>query len=213
LAQSGGYPVFADLAAQGGWTLSQHVSSADTQKKINERKWDYVVLQEQSVVPSVLNSRTSEMYPAVRALNEKIQQTGAQPLLYMTWGRKNGFPDVGFADFSSMQEQLILGYMGIANELGMGVAPVGAAWKTSRERKPELELWQADGSHPSISGSYLAACVFYAVLYQKSPEGLKYPEQLPGDTAKFLQSLAAETILTDPKLWNIHPAPTPTAVQ
>ncbi len=37
---------------------------------------------------------------------------------------------------------------------------------------PQLNLYFSDGSHPSPIGSYVAACVFYATLYGKSPVGL-----------------------------------------
>ena len=144
------------------------------------------------------------MYPAVRVLADKIRITGAEPLLYMTWGRQKGMTEVGFNDFNSMQEQLTLGYMGIANELHLKVAPVGVAWKTALEHNPTLNLWQEDGSHPNLAGTYLAACVFYAVLYQKSPEGLESPNGLPKEKARVLQAISAETVLTDLNHWNIH---------
>jgi hypothetical protein len=45
LARSGGYDVKVDMAAQGGWTLSDHASSQLTLNKIDET-WDFVILQE-----------------------------------------------------------------------------------------------------------------------------------------------------------------------
>jgi len=33
--------------------------------------WDYVILQEQSVIPSIQDERDQRIYPAVRALDEK----------------------------------------------------------------------------------------------------------------------------------------------
>jgi hypothetical protein len=56
-------------------------------------------------------------------------------------------------------------------------------------------LWQSDGSHPNEAGTYLAACVFYATLFQQSPEGLSFRGSLAQDTAQTLQSLAAETLM------------------
>ena len=171
--------------------------------KIAERKWDYIVLQEQSVTPS-LPERVNAMYPAVRYLTYKIRHSGATPLLYMTWGREKGLPESGFNDYVSMQTQIILGTTGIADELGMEVSPVGMAWKSALEKDPNLNLWQTDGSHPTVEGSYLGACVFYAVIYHKSPVGLDYTDGLPMEMAKFLQMIAADTVLTDPGRWNIH---------
>ncbi len=204
LALSGHRQVVTDMFAPGGWTLAQHAESKDALDKISGKKWDFVVLQEQSIVPSVEQSREQGMYPAVRSLAGRIRQTDADPVLYMTWGRQKGLAEFGFGDFNSMQAQLTSGYMGIANELHLKVAPVGVAWKTAVERDPDLQLWQGDGSHPTLEGTYLAACVFYAVLFQKSPEGLDYPEAISKKTAKALQTVAAETVLTDPSRWNLR---------
>src|SRR6266496_5459039 len=59
LAQSGGHKkVEVGMAAQGGWALSNHLESSETLNLLNSTKWNYVVLQEQSEIPSVEQSRT-----------------------------------------------------------------------------------------------------------------------------------------------------------
>nr|WP_290223520.1 DUF4886 domain-containing protein [Trichocoleus desertorum] len=199
LAKSGGQAIAIDMVAEGGWKLMQHATSASTLYKIGQQQWTFVVLQEQSVVSSVEPNRTQEMYPAVRILDDQIQQAGARTLLFLTWGRRDGFAEVGHPDFATMQAQLQAGYLAIAQERNLLVAPVGMAWQTALAQRPDLQLWESDGSHPSLAGSYLAACVFYAVLYGKSPEGLKYTAGLSSDAAQFLQSAAATTVLSDPK--------------
>ena len=65
--------------------------------------------------------------------------------------------------------------MTLANQLIAPVAPVGYAWLTAWLQNPQLDLWQADGSHPTEQGTYLAACVFYAVLFRQSPENNSLP--------------------------------------
>lgn len=203
LARSGGKLVAADMCVPGGYKLFQHLKDTNTIQKLNSQKWDLVVLQEQSQTPAIEDDRYGLMYPAIREFNDKIRKLGAVPMLYMTWGRKNGDSEFGYSDYASMQESLIEGYMGIAHELSIEVAPVGVAWKTAHEQRPQLELWLVDGIHPSLAGSYLAACVFYAAIYKKSPAGLDFTASLDKDTAKFLQSIAAETVLTDLKKWFI----------
>jgi hypothetical protein len=49
---------------------------------------------------------------------------------------------------------------------------VGIAWQQALAADFKFSLYAPDGSHPSPEGSYLAACVFYATLLGKSPEGL-----------------------------------------
>jgi hypothetical protein len=66
-----------------------------------------------------------------------------------------------------------------------------------------LDLWQADGSHPSEQGTYLAACVFYAAIFHQSPEGLSYLAGLTKETPTFLQRIAASTVPDNPAQWNL----------
>jgi hypothetical protein len=204
LARSGGLEVEVDMSAQGGWTCADHATSAVTLDKIEQQDWDYVILQEQSTLPALADQREGQMVPAVRLLNEKIRAGGANTVLFMTWGRRDGQPGAGFQDFSEMQAHLQAGYMQVANELDVWVAPVGVAWQQGLAQEPQLSLWQGDGLHPAQEGTYLSACVFYAVLFQQSPEGLSYRGELPEERARFLQMIAAETVLEDPGSWNIQ---------
>ena len=203
LAQAGKHPVAVDMAAQGGWTLAQHVASASTRDKLTARQWDFVVLQEQSIVPAVAASRTTGMYPAVRQYTAVLRELNAAPVLLLTWGRRDGLRDFGFADFRAMQEQLTAGTLAIAAELGLRVAPAGVAWQTGVSRDSTMALWQPDGSHPSLAGSYLTACVLFATLFRASPVGLPTPDGLAPEIARHLQDLARETVLTEPEHWHI----------
>jgi hypothetical protein len=102
-----------------------------------------------------------------------------------------------------MQAQVQAGYMEIADELDAIVAPAGIAWQNSLAQEPGPDLWQGDGIHPSVAGTYLSACVFYAVIFQQSPEGLPYRAGLTIETARLLQQVAAEVVLEDPGRWNL----------
>ena len=163
-----------------------------------------MVLQEQSIVPALEQSRTSYMYPAARTLVTWIRNSGAEPVFFMTWGHQNGEPTFGIHDYGSMQGALMSGYMTIADELSAAVAPVGSAWQEVLQLDTGIELWQSDGSHPTESGTYLAACVFYAAIFQESPQGLSYTAGIPEETAQTLQSVATTVVLSDLPYWNIQ---------
>ena len=60
-----------------------------------------------------------------------------------------------------------------------------------------------DGIHPNREGTYLAANVFYALIFQQSPAGLIYSADLPEETAQLLQVVAVETVLENLEHWNI----------
>lgn len=193
LACAGGHKVETAMVAEGGWSLDDHVHSNQTQAKIKEQKWDYVILQEQSEIPAVDRDREASMYPAARVLAGWIRAAGAQPMLFMTWAHRDGL-SVGSTslDYAAMQNEIYWGYLGIANELNIPYAAVGSAWQRARSQAQPLDLWQSDGSHPNEQGTYLAACVFYEAIFHQSPQGLTYTAGLPKETAKTLQDLAAE---------------------
>jgi hypothetical protein len=203
LAKSGGHPIETGMVAEGGLKLTDHVNSADTTAQISSSQWDFVVLQEQSQIPSVKQFRINQMYPAARALAQEIESSTAEPLFFITWAHRDGWPENGMQTYLEMQGQIERGYFDIANELGAPMAPVGFAWAMVVKEHPEINLWQEDGSHPTKEGTYLAACVFYAVLFQESPEGLSYRADISKDHAAILQKVAAEMVLQNLNQWNI----------
>jgi hypothetical protein len=205
LARSGGHRVETGTAAGDGWTLADHAGSSVTASKLASAKWDIVVIQEQSQIPSVEEFRQAQMYPAARRLVSSIRNQGARPLFYLTWAHRDGWPENGMPDYSSMQSAIDDAYLAIAAEQRVAVAPVGYAWSALLGQETPAALWQGDGSHPTAAGTYLAACVFYATIFRESPKGLGYRSSLSADEAAKVQVVAAETVLGDPAKW---PAPT-----
>jgi hypothetical protein len=195
IAAEKGYTVEALARAPGGWSLEQHVRSQKTRAILHNADWDYIVLQEQSVIPSVKNQREKKMYPAVRSFTRLIRGKKAQPVLFMTWAWRRGLPDLGMNDYQEMQNNIIEGYGAIARELHINCAPVGQAWSKAVEKDPGLDLWHKDNSHPSRTGSYLAACVFFAAIFGESPYPIKDTAGIGQHTAEFLQKIAAEVVL------------------
>jgi hypothetical protein len=204
LANSGNHLVETGMLAQGGWTLDEHVSDPNTTITLGSMTWDFVVLQEQSEIPAFEQSRIASMYPAARQLVNTIRAQNAKPIFFLTWAHKDGMPDYGCPDYASMQTQVTLGYRTIANQLAAPIAPVGVAWSEVLKQASSMDLWQADGSHPTINGTYLAACILYTVIFRESPVGLNHPSQVSADNAKLLQIVAAEVVLNNPAQWNLH---------
>ena len=172
-----------DRVLANGASLRQHWNAGTAAEKVGQGGWDYVVLQEQSTLP-IKNVR--RFHENVQLFNEIIQQQGAKTMLYITWARQHA-PET--------QQVLNEATQTIAGETGALVAPVGVIWQNARQSHPDLELYDKDGSHPSPTGSYLAACVFYATLLQKNPTSLMVPERLriPEATATLVQQMAWQT--------------------
>ena len=202
LAAAGKHPLTVDMMAVGGATLAQHLQTPAIGDRLAAQQWNFVVLQEQSVVPAVATARSVGMYPAVRELVSTIRARGAKPILLLTWGRRDGLPEEGYHDYRTMQSEITAGYLAIADELQVIVAPVGVAWMTAVREDPGLALWLADGSHPSVAGSFLAACTLYATIYHQSPVGLPAPAGLTDELARRLEGFAAGTVLGNPGMWH-----------
>jgi hypothetical protein len=203
LSVSGGKNVLVDQISFGGYTLEDHSIDTRTLDKIASDTWDYIVLQEQSQFPTIEYYRTNSMYPSARVLNSIIKTRGAETIFFMTWGRKYGgiqtigaYSSPDFANFFAMQDSLRSAYVQIALELSALVAPVGRAWGLAFSRDATVDLWASDDSHPTLKGSYLAACVFYGVFFREDPTGLTYTAGLSTADALFFQQVAFETLTT-----------------
>jgi len=190
-----GAPVFAGSFTAPGWQLSQFAGDHALERLLHSAHWDVVVLQEQSQIPSFAAAdRAHEFDPYVKRLADSIRAAGAQPLLFVTWAHRTGDrSNVGDDTYAGMQELVEAGYSNAARESGSALAPVGQAWAEALMRRPQLELWASDGTHPSVAGSYLAACVFDALLTRRSPVGSRFVAGLEPRLARFLQRVAWAT--------------------
>ncbi len=203
IAKSGGHRVETGMTAPGGWFLADHINSTETIEQINSQKWDFIVLQEQSQTPASVQVRTTQMYPAIRALVGKIKDNGSAPILFITWAHRDGWPEQNIPTYENMQIAIDEGYTTIGQELKVRMSPVGFAWLKMRQQNPQMNLWQDDGSHPNEMGTYLAACVFYASIFRESPVGLAYKGSLSKEDAALLQQIAADAVLNYASYWNI----------
>ncbi|HEX2506232.1 MAG TPA: hypothetical protein VHK22_08510 [Gaiellaceae bacterium] len=93
-----------------------------------------------------------------------------------------------------MEARLEEGFLEQATRLGIAVAPVGPAWAEAHRSRPELELWDGDGRHPSRAGSYLAACVFAVTLGRSDRGPSDFTGELRPEDARYLQALAASVV-------------------
>lgn len=207
LAESSGKVMKTAANTPGGYLLTQHAVNTQSLKLIRDGGWDYVVLQEQSQLPSIDFYRHEFMHAGYRQLRDSVllHNPGAQVVGYMTWGRRHGgrqcedyglgqYCSADFRDFGHMQDSLTSAYNECRELFGGLTAPVGEAWRKALAES-DIVLHSGDDSHPTLEGSYLAACTFHALLWDESPVGLWHPGGMSGKTAAFLQKTAAETVL------------------
>jgi type II secretory pathway component GspD/PulD (secretin) len=65
LSASAGKTLIIDSNMPGGFTLTGHSSDPSSTAKISQGNWDYVILQEQSQIPTIDQFRYNDMYPAM----------------------------------------------------------------------------------------------------------------------------------------------------
>jgi PKD repeat protein len=211
VANSTGDDLIYDSYTPGGYTFMGHSTNATSLNKIAQGNWDFVVLQEQSQLPSFPDSQVqNQVYPYAQQLNNLINQQNpcAETVFYMTWGRKNGdasncanWPPV--CTYTGMDDLLNERYRFMAEENEAILSPVGAVWRYIRDNYPTIELYSADGSHPSVAGTYAAACSFYATLFRKNPEQITFSAGLSNEIATAIRT-AAKVIVFDQLLeWHI----------
>ena len=187
--------VKVEYICPGGRTLLQHSENPKVAEKIRSRKWDYVVLQEQSQTPAYFRGRFRK---GAEALNRVISENGSKAVFYMTWGRRDGDKRnrSRAPDYETMQKLLTGSYETVGSELGILVAPVGRVW--GEVRKKDRDLWKAfyrkDGSHPSAKGAYLISLVFHCLLFERRPADVRYNGALKQEEARVVKEAAAEIL-------------------
>lgn len=208
---SAGDTLIVDNNTPGGYTLQGHSSNATSLAKIALSNWDYVVLQEQSQYPSFPISQVeTDVFPYAHFLDSIINSENlcAETVFYMTWGRKNGdasncasWPPV--CTYSGMDSLLTLRYKMMADSNNAIISPVGAVWKYIRQNFPLINLYQSDESHPSVAGTYAAACCFYTTLFRKDPTLITFNSTLSTADAANIRN-AAKLIVYDSLInWHI----------
>jgi hypothetical protein len=172
LASSRGKNIQHRLISAGGASLRTHWNADEALKEVRGGHYDYVVLQEQSTLP-IKNAK--RMHENVRLFDEAIRSAGAKTVLYLTWARQHA-PET--------QQAITDAYTRIGRELGATVVPVGVAWQSFLRKHDKPVLHDRDQSHPTVAGSYLAACVFLAALFKENPVGID--DEVAGLTVKEL---------------------------
>ena len=177
VALTTGDTLIYDSNTPGGYTLQQHSTNATTLAMISTGAWDFVVLQEQSQLPSFpIEQVEVEVFPYTALLDSLISQANPapRPFFYMTWGRKNGDAMTVRSGrrYAPIQVWMTCCGNGMRSWPPITrpfVSPAGAVWRYIRETDPTIELYSADESHPSVAGTFATACAFYSVMFRKDP--------------------------------------------
>ena len=202
----------------GGLKLSEHAERADTPghswNTTLQQRYDYVILQDQSQVPalSIDTEYWQDSLAGLIYLNQRIESRGGETILFMTWAWMDG--SWMHPDYTSMQQGIARGYEMYNENITTSdrptyIAPIGLAFMHIHDAVEESgqnatdgwtsfsALYNSDGSHPSIDGTYLAACVIHATITGESPVGRQAPSQISPQRALELQEAAEATVFNE----------------
>ena len=210
VASSQGDTLISDISAPGGFTFQSHFNNATTRAKIAAGNWDFVVLQAQSQEPAFPDEQVAaETFPFAQKLDSLIEAANpcTETAFFLTWGRKNGdasncpiYPPI--CTFSGMQDKLSERYLQMAEFCGGITVPVGEVWRKMRLQYPNEELYNADGSHPALNGTYLASLVFYNSLFRKVPlPNVHRPASITAGTAENMRILSMLLVSDSAQKW------------
>ncbi len=203
VAQSVGDRVEYESNTPGGCTFQQYCTNR-YMAMMCEGGGDVVVLQEQSQLPSFPQFQVEEeCFPYAQRLIDSVyaNNLNGEAMLYMTWGRENGDPQNGtvfppLSTYEGMDSLLYERYMYMGRTYDASICPVGRVWRYIRTNYDDIHLYAGDGSHPSLEGSYAAACAFYSLIFRKSPQPITYN---PGIDERIAQTIrnVVQTVVYD----------------
>lgn len=216
VAQSAGNTLIYDSNTPGGFRFMNHATNVETLRKISAMDWDYVVLQGQSQETSFSPAQMqTEVFPYAASLCNSIRAANecAQPMFYMTWGRKYGdqsncatLPWV--CTYEGMDDAIRESYTYMSAVNFSELSPVGAVWRALRTNHPEIELYSSDNSHPSVAGSYAAACAFYTLIYKKDPTTITWNSTITQTEANTIKLVTKSIVFDEMANWDftVNPA-------
>lgn len=183
---SGGFPGLEAVVEEytaGGATLEDHFRDQALRMLLLSRPWDLVILQEQSLRPI---EDPEGMWEYAFRLDSLVTACGGQTGFFMTWPREYAPGTLGDLEYA---------YSHAGAHLDASVAPVGTAWFLALGMEPSIDLWEDDQSHPTMAGTFLAACVFYSLLTGESAQGTGYvPDGIGSGEAAVIGLAAFEAV-------------------
>ncbi len=163
-----GHDVSVDSVTHGGYSFEDFLTPGDEDgelflRKLKENEYDIVVLQEQSVRPA---SSPEKFFSSLRVLVPMIREAGAEPVLYETWGRRDGHETLEKHSWTheQMQEKLKESYTNAGKEFDIRVVYAGEKFHRAYRSETGDRVFFEDGTHPSPLGSTIVALEFYKEL-------------------------------------------------
>jgi hypothetical protein len=152
--------------------------------QVKDTSIDAIIFMDCSLCP--IHPKTKkEFHKNVAKYAKTIRSRGIEPILFMSWPYKNK---------PSMITQLREEFFKAANTNNILLIPVGEAFYAFERKYPEINLYIDDFRHPSNEGTYLAASVIFASLFNLEVTGTKGMKGIDADVAHKIHQMADLTV-------------------
>jgi hypothetical protein len=185
-------PFEVNSVTYGGYSLEDHLNEGTAVRLLSEGGWDLIVLQQG---PSTQPESRVALRRDVAIFASLAAPFETKVGIYGVW------PPSGNAQ---LLDAGIESYRLAAADVNGLLFPAAAAWRAALQVDPNVPLYGGDAFHPAPLGSYLAAIVIGARIFDVSP--LEFPSTLrlgigrgerfviPPEQAALVQSAAASVL-------------------
>ena len=196
-------PIKATVYLRGGGTHQNYWETPEVMNRLRQEPWDIVLIAgncNDMANPDKVNLEYA------KKLDNEAKKRNIRVLEYLAWPWVNVSGDHVFEKRMRAQEAFNQPLIRLAQETGVALMPCGPGLVNviKKDRKYMADFHYGD-VHVSLLGSYFTACVIFASIYDKSPEGLPSVFQeykIDKETARVLQVTAWETVQQWQKIQN-----------
>lgn len=164
MAESQNVEIVTRQSTVGGSTLEEHwkeLKNTRTRKLLDSLEWDYVVLNNHSLITKESPENFMEYS---QKFIDLIRAKGAKPVIMQTWGYKSN---------PLLIRPIVTEYAKLAEASGADMVPAGELFREARQWRPDLDLFQ-DDKHPSSNGTYLLGLAFYKYFTGRPTEEIPF---------------------------------------
>jgi hypothetical protein len=136
------------------------------------RKWDIVVLQ--SYLDDLDASGRSPFFEFAPKFAAMAQVEGARVILYETTSATQHAKPLTAPPDPAPALAKAGAIAALAKRIGAEVVPMSLVALRCQQVRPDVTLRFVNDAHLNQTMAYLTACTFYATLFNRSPEGLRF---------------------------------------
>ena len=178
----------------------------ETEKKIQEKEWDIIIMQTGGVTILIPEIRKEKVDPAIKEIMS-LSNSNSKFILFNTWTTKINYPKeycysaIVIDKYSSQGEKICSpeiangqeyfdalqsGYRELSDNNNISLTRHAQVFQETIGKYPEIDLLE-DAMHPSKEGAFLSACLFYKLISGKDPKSLEYTAGLDVKTTDLMK--------------------------